>query len=446
MTANSMRTFNGSCAPALSAIALVQSGIFDSYMMYEREGVWTVAGGSQAAISLDANRIRLRHRDRTWSRTWESRPLGCLGDALALLPIPGWTAYGWVAFEVAHLIAGHPELAGAGELAHLIVPEAEIRIDSTGTRIACADRALSGQIRALLADVPLSLIPRPAAADVNVGGEWYKDAVADAVREIAAGSFQKVVLSRDVPVEAINFPQTYLAGRAANTPARSFLLDIAGHRATGFCPETILEVSADRTVSTQILAGTRSFGNGEENDRKLRAELLTDPKEIYEHAITAKLAYEELVRVCAANSVAINPLMSVKTRGSVQHLASRVCGELDRSTTAWDALEAVFPAVTATGIPKQPAIDYITRIEQTPRGLYSGAVLAASHDGTLDAGLVLRAICEERGRRWLRAGAGIVYASSPEREYEETCEKLRSIAPYLVPDIDPIPATLKSAS
>ena len=56
----------------------------------------------------------------------------------------------------------------------------------------------------------------------------------------------------------------------------------------------------------------------------------------------------------------------------------------------------------------------------------------AAHDGTLDAGLVLRTLFEENGSRWLRAGAGIVAASRPDREYEETCEKLRSVAPHLV--------------
>jgi anthranilate synthase component 1/salicylate synthetase len=110
-----------------------------------------------------------------------------------------------------------------------------------------------------------------------------------------------------------------------------------------------------------------------------------------------------------------------------------VHGRLAEDATAWDALRAVFPAVTASGIPKKPAYDCISRLERGPRGIYSGAVLTASSDGSLDAALVLRSVFEEDGRTWLRAGAGILPGSTPERELEETCEKLRSVAPYVVP-------------
>lgn len=420
--------------PAASAVALVRAGIFETYMVYERAGVWTVAGGCDAAITLDAGHIRVRHHGDERSRPWDSRPLVRIGETLAELPIPGWAAYGWLTFEMAHLINGRRDLAGSGELAHLIVPRAEVRIDHTGSIITCADTQLRDRIRDVLATVAPEPSLRPVTIDIDLGGEWYRDGVADAVREIQQGTFRKVILSRAVAVDAeIDFSRTYLLGRAANAPARSFLLDIGGRRATGFCPETILEADADGVVSTQPLAGTRSFGNGPETDRRLRAELLDDPKEIYEHIVSVKLAYDELSRVCTPRTVTVSDLMSVKPRGAVQHLGSRVRGELDAGRSAWEALEAVFPAVTSSGIPKAPACDYIAHTEHGPRGLYAGAVLMASRNGALDAGLVLRSLFEEHGRRWLQAGAGIIGASRPEREYEETCEKLRSIARYLVP-------------
>lgn len=419
--------------PAAAAAALVRAGIFDTYMVYERAGVWTVAGGSQADITMDADRIRVRHQGADHSRPWRSQPLVCLGDALAELPIPGWTAYGWLTFEVAHLLNGRRDLAGSGELAHLIVPRAEVRIDQAGVTITCADAQLRDRVREVLATSADEPAPLPRTTDIDLDGEWYQRGVADAVREIQHGTFRKVILSRAVPVDAeIDFPSTYLLGRAANTPARSFLLDIGGRRATGFCPETILEVGADGVVSTQPLAGTRSLGGSQEENLRLRAELLDDPKEIYEHVISVKLAYDELSRVCTPRSVMVNELMSVKPRGGVQHLGSRVLGELAANRSAWEALEAVFPAVTCSGIPKAAACEYIAHNERGPRGLYAGAVLTTAQDGTLDAGLVLRSLFEENGRRWLQAGAGIIGASRPEREYEETCEKLRSIARYLV--------------
>lgn len=419
--------------PAARAVALVQAGIFDSYVLYESGGAWTVAGDSQATITMDAHQIRVRHRAGDHRRPWRSHPLADLGAALAELPIPGWTAYGWLGFEAAHLLTGRPGLAGPGDLAHLIVPRAEVRVDAAGTTVTCSDPRLRDRIHDVLAAVAPAPAFRPVTVAIDTDGEWYRRAVADAVREIRHGAFQKVILSRTVPVPTpIDFARTYLLGRAAHTPARSFLLDLGGRRAAGFCPETVLEAGADGTVSTQPLAGTRSLGNGAPADDRLRAELLADPKEVYEHAVSVKLAYDELSRVCRPGSVLVDDLMTVKPRGGVQHLGSRVRGRLSRGRSAWDALEAVFPAVTASGIPKAAACEYLARTEPGRRGLYSGAVLKAGQDGSLDAGLVLRTLFEENGHRWLRAGAGVVAPSDPDREYEETCEKLRSVTRYLV--------------
>jgi anthranilate/para-aminobenzoate synthase component I len=127
--------------------------------------------------------------------------------------------------------------------------------------------------------------------------------------------------------------------------------------------------------------------------------------------------------------------MTVKERGSVQHLASRVSGQLAGGRHAWDAFGAVFPAVTASGVPKDAAYASIRSHETEMRGLYSGAVLTVEQGGAMDAALVLRAVYRQNGRTWLRAGAGIVGQSLPEREFEETCEKLGSVARFLVPAV-----------
>jgi len=148
--------------------------------------------------------------------------------------------------------------------------------------------------------------------------------------------------------------------------------------------------------------------------------------------VSVKLAFEELTQVCASDSVQIGEFMQVCRRGTVQHLGSRVCGQLDTGKTAWDAFQSLFPAVTATGIPKREAIEAIGHHEPVGRGLYSGCVMIADSDGALDAALVLRSMYQDGERTWLHAGAGIVAMSTPERELEETCEKLTSVSRFLV--------------
>jgi anthranilate/para-aminobenzoate synthase component I len=128
--------------------------------------------------------------------------------------------------------------------------------------------------------------------------------------------------------------------------------------------------------------------------------------------------------------------MAIRERGSVQHLASQVSGQLAPGRAEWDAFGAVFPAVTASGVPKIPAYESIRTYEPQARGLYAGSVMTVDQDGSMDAALVLRSVYRREGRTWLRAGAGIVSQSVPEREFEETCEKLDSVARFLIPAQD----------
>ncbi|CNF96386.1 Isochorismate synthase/isochorismate-pyruvate lyase mbtI [Mycobacterium tuberculosis] len=413
----------------LAAVArLAGSGLFGDYVVYERPGSWTFAGGVLGEVVLDAGTVRTRWPGgpasaRPWSaRPWSGRPAGALRDAFAEAPLATWNAYGWIAFEFA---APRP----SGRLAHLVVPRTEVRISAGRARVTGPD---TERVAELLADAaPIAGAPSPV--DVRVDGDAYRAKVAQAVAEIQEGRYQKVIVSRrlDIP-HPVDVVATYVRGRGANTPARSFLLDLGGFQATGFSPEVLATVDADGRVMTQPLAGTRAFGAGAETDARTRRELENDPKEVFEHAVSVRTSLEELHRVCDPETVRVTDFMTVKERGSVQHLGSRAVGALALGRSPWEALDALFPGVTASGIPKPEAIEAITRLEDR-RGMYSGAVVAASHDGALDSALVLRALYSEGGRAWLRAGAGIVSASTPDREYEETCEKLSSIAPYVVP-------------
>lgn len=123
--------------------------------------------------------------------------------------------------------------------------------------------------------------------------------------------------------------------------------------------------------------------------------------------------------------------MTIARRGTVQHLASRLKGKLKDNYNPWHAFKALFPAVTATGIPKKESIDAISRFEPEERNLYSGCVMTYDKSGKMDAALVLRSFFQKNGEAWLHAGAGIVDMSQPERELEETCEKLRSVSLHL---------------
>lgn len=421
---------------------LARSGLYDQYTVYENGPEWSYAGGTLATLRLG----------REVCRTGSAGNLAAVEDWLAVLPVTGWRIYGWAAFELGAALAGVPmsDADGEGTLLHLVVPHVEVRVRGGQLLLRATDpdrlERLVELVRApeergesrdpggpgeSVSPEPTEPTERVSVPLDDTGG--YRDAVAAALNALRGpGPLTKVILSRRVAVPVpLDLTATYVAGRRANTPARSFLLNLGGIHAAGFSPETVAEVIGDRRVVSRPLAGTRARTGSPDEDARLRADLLGDPKEVHEHAISVKLALEDLALVCDDTYTA--EYMTVEERGTVQHLASTVVGRLRDDRTPWEAFAALFPAVTATGIPKTPAYDLIRALEGRPRGLYAGAVLTYDATGDLDAALVLRSVFQQDGHCWLQAGAGIVQQSHPSREHEETCEKLRSIAGHLVP-------------
>lgn len=425
--------------PLRLSARLAEEGPYRRYVLYERDDTWHYAGGSVAELTVTCDRVTLETADGVSSRAWRENPLPEVHRLLGEVRQTDWKAYGWASFELAYALAGRRDGLESATLLHLVIPAVEVRVAAGEAVVRYTDPDRLAQLRRLLTD---ESGPRPALEPVPASlgdAEPYHAAVASTVSTIRSGVLQKVVLSRVVEVtDEIDLPATYLAGRIASTPARSFLLNLGGVEAAGFSPETVVEVKPDGSVSTQPLAGTRALTGDAEHDARLRAELLADEKEVYEHAVSVQVAWDEMTTVCESGTVNVADFMGIKRRGSVQHIASRVTGRLaSRADGPWGALGALFPAVTASGAPKSAAYDLIRAHEPEDRGLYSGAVLTVGSDGEMDAALALRAVFRRQGRTWLRAGAGIVSQSRPAREYEETCEKLRSVSRFLVPAQSP---------
>ncbi|WP_163758033.1 salicylate synthase [Mycobacterium botniense] len=418
-------------AAALAAELPERAG--EEYLLYEHAGQWVLATGTAALLELDSDELRVTRRDGTRRQRWSGRPASVLGDAVDRLLMEADQLFGWIAFEFGvYRFRLHERLGARTPLARVFCPRTRIVITQDTVRLVGAEERHRTAVQRLLSDgVPAPMVP--SGVDVTADRGGYRDRVAVAIGEIAAGRYQKVILSRcvDVPFR-VDFPSTYRLARRHNTPTRSFLLRLGGIRAVGCSPELVAAVGHDGVVITEPLAGTRALGRGATHDRQARDDLESNPKEIVEHAISVRTSLREITEIAEPGSAAITDFMTVRERGSVQHLGSRVSARLDPSKDRLDALEALFPAVTVSGIPKDAGVEAIQRLDQTPRGLYSGAVVMFSSDGGLDAALTLRAAYECDGETWLRAGAGIIGSSEPEREFVETCEKLSTIAPYLV--------------
>lgn len=432
--------------PLTLSACLAECGLSDTFISYEDHGQWSIAIGEAATVVAGDQQTKLKMHGQVQHFQSDS-VIESTEMAFAALPMDDWRAYGIVNFSLARKNYGLDINDDEKELMRFFVPVYEILINGNRALLRAIDQKKLAELSNLFCDMqssitfkngdPFSMRINEGRLDVaaveDCGANDYHDNVAKAVAEIGEKRYSKVILSRAIPLAtSIDIVASYICGRRANTPARSFLIKLNGLEVSGFSPETVLKVDREGWVSTRPLAGTRSIGSNPEEERRLRSELLSDCKEVYEHAISVQMAVTELKKICVSGTVVVSDFMDIVRRTSVQHIVSNVRGRLADGESAWQALQALFPGVTATGVPKKQAIDAIGRLESGSRHLYSGCVVMLDSAGAMDAAIVLRSVFQKNGRANLRVGAGVVANSSPAREMEETREKVRSVARYLI--------------
>jgi anthranilate synthase component 1 len=246
--------------------------------------------------------------------------------------------------------------------------------------------------------------------------------------EIEAGNLLQAVLSRRMVIETkLSALQAYRGLRSKNPSPYLFYLDFGSFRLFGSSPE--VQVKAKGGVATlKPIAGTRKRGASEAEDKALEIELANDEKEKAEHLMLIDLARNDLGRICKSGTVKVTEYMGVERYSHVMHLVSQVEGEMVEGADCAALVRATFPAGTVSGAPKIRAIETIDGLEPHPRGFYAGLVGYFESGGGMDSCITIRSALEKDGKIVLQSGAGIVYDSRPEREYEETCEKLRALA------------------
>ncbi len=261
--------------------------------------------------------------------------------------------------------------------------------------------------------------------------EEFLDGVREVKEEIVKGNLLQGVLSRRLTIATdLDALQAYKNLRSKNPSPYLFYLDFGGYQLFGSSPEVHVKVKDGRAV-IRPLAGTRKRGRDQAEDEALEAELLADEKERAEHLMLIDLARNDLGRICAPGSVKVTKYMEIERYSHVMHIVSEVEGQLAAGRTGIDAIRSTFPAGTVSGAPKISAIEILDRIERAPRRFYAGLVGYIEADGSLDTCITIRSGLKTGDTMILQAGAGVVADSVPEREYEETNEKLRALASVL---------------
>jgi anthranilate synthase component 1 len=267
--------------------------------------------------------------------------------------------------------------------------------------------------------------PQPATS--NFERNDFENAVRTIKELIAAGECYQVVLSqcftKPTKADAVSI---YRAIRRLNPSPYMFLLKFIDRSVIGASPEMLVRCNGNQ-LEYRPIAGTRPRGKTQAKDDQLADEMAADTKEIAEHQMLVDLGRNDLGRVAEYGTVTVDELMKVEKYSHVQHLVSKLTARLRNGFDRFDAFASCFPAGTVSGAPKVRAIQIITDLEPTPRGVYAGAVGYFDYGGNMDTCIAIRTLVLENGAAKVQAGAGIVADSVPEREYEETVHKARAL-------------------
>jgi len=371
------------------------------------------AGNSPASAARPVSVIAARPARVLRGRISDAADLEKLRVALAERPrvardlgFPAGGLCGWVDYEGDFVFGDYPEMLvfshGDDSWRELGTLSAELRLGNHG----------HGEISPFF---PLT------------GPEHFTEGVSRIKEWIAAGDIYQATLSQaftaTVTGELFAFYETL---RDASPAPMAAYLALDDREILSSSPEAFLKISG-RGIETRPIKGTRPRFADPNEDRCSAYELQTSAKEVSELVMITDLLRNDLGQVCEYGSVEVREMLQLETLAQVHHLVSTVTGTLRHDVDAVAALAACFPGGSITGAPKKRAMEIIKELEQTPRGIYCGAIGWLGYNGESSFNIAIRTLVRSGERLIYQVGAGIVADSDPEKEYEETLHKAAGI-------------------
>jgi para-aminobenzoate synthetase component 1 len=197
-------------------------------------------------------------------------------------------------------------------------------------------------------------------------------------------------------------------------------------------PERYLKKEGDLLLSQPIKGTAKRFSNPIE-DEKAKALLASDPKERAENIMITDLVRNDLSHTAQKGTVKVIELCGIYSFMQVHQMISTVTSKLAPQYAVIDALKTTFPMGSMTGAPKISAMKIIDQLEESKRGLYSGAVGYFTPDGNFDFNVVIRSILYNQEKNYVSfsVGSAITSLSTPEQEYEECLLKAKAMREVL---------------
>ncbi len=262
----------------------------------------------------------------------------------------------------------------------------------------------------------------------SFGKNNFVHAVEKVQKYITAGDVMQVVPSQRLSCKFKSNPvELYRQLRILNPSPYMYYLNLDDFAIVGSSPEILTRVDNNNVATIRPIAGTRSRGKTEEEDKDNEKDLLSDEKEIAEHLMLIDLGRNDLGRIAKTGTVNLTDKMFIERYSHVMHIVSNVECELKDGMSSIDVLRATFPAGTLSGAPKFRAMEIIDEVETLKRNIYSGAIGNLSWHGGMDLAIAIRTAIVKNDVLYVQAGAGIVHDSVPEMEWQETMDKAQAL-------------------
>lgn len=230
----------------------------------------------------------------------------------------------------------------------------------------------------------------------------------------------------------INPVETYLKLNSISKPPFATYFKLQDKFLLSASPERYLKKSGNSIVS-QPIKGTAKRAENPIEDKQLKEALIQDDKERSENIMIVDLVRNDLSKTAKKGSVQVDELCKVYTFQQVHQMISTVKAEIKANVHAVDVIKTTFPMGSMTGAPKVSAMKIIENLEETKRGLYSGAVGYFTPESDFDFNVVIRSILYNATNKYVSysVGGAITSKSDPQKEYEECLVKAKAMRQVL---------------
>ncbi|MBB4895523.1 para-aminobenzoate synthetase [Streptomyces olivoverticillatus] len=278
-----------------------------------------------------------------------------------------------------------------------------------------------------ISDEPARFAGRPDAfgeIELRHDRAGYLRRIGDCLQEIAAGESYEICLTNMAEARGSLDPwQGYQFLRRTSPAPYGALLCFGELAVLSTSPERFVRVDRQGLAESRPIKGTRPRGATPDEDAALVAELLSSEKDRAENLMIVDLVRNDLGRCAEVGTVEAEEVFRVETFAKAHQLVSTVRARLRADRSSVDCVRAAFPPGSMTGAPKVRTMQIIDRLEEGPRGVYSGAVGYFSLNGAADLSVVIRTVVVTPGRVRYGVGGAVIALSDPEEEFEETAVK-----------------------